>query len=310
MTRYGPADTESTTVNTLLEKLGRTGGYPRVNLPALARRDSPFMSCWHADDGCVFISSDFSSLEPSITAHFSQDTFYRYAVCDGIGKEPRLTPDGVLMIDDIYLMTASVMPSTRDQVRAFFADPANCQRWLTDAEGIKNGPLKGPRKLAKPACLGFGYGMRPKKYVNMCYDAGISVSISEARDMYAAYWNLFAGLRDLVDRLNALMEKKKFIINPFGYRLTTEGHKAFNGVIQSTASGVVDVLSLSFFDKCPEARFEAMIHDEIVYQVPEAQVEHARAVQDACVVELNETLGWSVPMRLGFTVAKTFADIK
>jgi hypothetical protein len=76
------------------------GKFCNLNLPAMARRDEFFMRCWLADPGKTFVSQDVVSLEPSVTAHFSQDKRYRWATVDGIGKAPYYDGD-VLMIDDV-----------------------------------------------------------------------------------------------------------------------------------------------------------------------------------------------------------------
>ena len=284
---------------------------PSVNLPALARRDAPFMSTWVADEGRTFVSCDFSSLEPSISAHFSQDPYYSYATFGGIGRLPYIDHAGVLMIDDVYLMTASVMPGIGETIRAFFQDVENCRQWLKDKESITGHKLIKPlRSKAKPACLGFNYGMGPKRFVNQSYEAGSNVTLSEAKAMYKAYWELFAGVGKLAKKLEALLKKNGSIVNPFGYRLTPESHKGYNAFIQSSASGVVDVLALDFFTSCPEARFIAFIHDEIIFDIDDALLDYSLKVKNECVDRLNKTLGWSVPMRLGFCPAKTFAGFK
>lgn len=284
---------------------------PAVNLPALARRDAPFMSTWAADPGYHFVSCDFTSLEPCITAHFSNDPYYMYAVYTGVGKRPYINDAGVLMIDDIYLMTASVMPGVSDTIIAFFRNSDNCDAWLKDSESIKGHKLIKPiRSKAKTACLGFGYGMGPKKFVKQAYESGLNVSLQDARGMFAAYWELFARVRDLSKKLEALVKKNGFFINPMGYRMTPEPHKAFNAFIQSTASGVLDLLCLEFFAACPEARFVAMVHDEVIFQIPSAMLDGALKIKNECVVKLNKTLGWSVDMRLGWQPARTFAEVK
>lgn len=295
------------------EKINERRQPPRVNLPALSRRDAPFMSTWKADPGHVFISSDFTSLEPSITASFGEDPNYRYATFEGIGKEPYVNHEGILMIDDIYLMTASVFPGIGPKVRAYFSDPINQANWLKDPE-IGKKALAKERKVSKPACLGFSYGMGPKKFKASAYDAGMDISASDCKAMYNGYWEIFAGIRGLVKALEQTMDNQKSIVNPFGYRLTTEPHKAFNAVIQSSASGVMDVHCLKFFqrlsDMCITWKFVALVHDEIIFQVPEDRIEEAKLIQDQCVVELNQDLGWPIPMRLGWAIAKTFAEIK
>lgn len=305
------ADTASAAVNKALAKLNKNRQPPKVNLPALARRDSRLMSCLSpAKPDHVFISSDFSSLEPSITAQFSKDPYYTYTTCTGVGKRPYIDEAGVLMIDDVYLMTASVMPNSKEKVLAVFRDPVNCDLWLTDKNQIKEGLLKKERKDAKPACLGFNYGMGPKRYVNQSFDAGNIVSLSEAKAMYRAYWNLYEGIGKLARALEIKLKKNGHIVNPFGYRMSTEPHKGYNAFIQSSASGVVDLLCLQFFPNCPWAEFLTLVHDEVVYSVPKDKVEETKRIQDETVKDLNKTLGFDIPMRLGFCVAKTFAEMK
>jgi len=307
--RYLKPDTSSPALNAAIEKIEKTKGVPRVNLPALARRDEPFMECWEASPGHVFVSSDFVSLEPSISAHFSKDEYYRYATFEGIGKEPYIDAEGRLRIDDVYLMTASVMPKIKYEVIDYFTKPENCKLWLTDKEQCKQ-DLAEPRKRAKPACLGFNYGMGPKRFTSQCHDAGIEITQSEASAMYKAYWQLFSGLKGFIAQINSYMEKYKSLENIFGYRLTTEPHKSYNAYIQSSASGVLDLFNLHFFKSCPEAQFVAIIHDEVIYEIPENLIDYAKEKQKQAVEELNKSLKFDIPMRLDFTVAKTFAEMK
>lgn len=306
--------THSVAILTAWEKLCKARRPPKVNLPALARRDAPFMNCWLAEEGWSFISSDFTSLEPSITASFCQDENYRHATFTGVGKEPYVHPGtGVLMIDDIYLMTGSVFPKIGDTILSYFLKAENRRQWVSDSEVCKK-ILKKERNLAKPACLGFSYGMGPKKFRNSAYDAGLDISPEDAAAMYKGYWEVFAGVRQLVKSLEVAMEKQGALTNPFGYRLTTEPHKAFNAMIQSSASGVMDILCLKFFQKLTDSKvaykFVAVIHDEIIYQVEDCHLELTRQLQDEALTEINQMLGWDIPMRLGFVVAKTFGEIK
>ena len=303
--------TPSPTVNKLYERLQKNRDVPKVNLPALARRDIPFMSCWEADPDHVIISSDFTSLEPSITAHFSKDYNYSYATYYGIGKLPYINENGILMIDDVYLLVASAMPGLKEPILEYFSDPANCKQWVEDSEVCKADPrIKGPRKSAKPACLGFNYGMGPKRFVKQCYDAGIPMTLTQAKAMYKAYWELFPEIRKLTQLLEAAFKKQGFFVNSFGYRLTTEPHKAYNAVIQSSASGVVDIITYKFFRELPEAKFIALVHDEFIYQIPKKLLKKAKETTDRCLKSLNDDLQWDIAMRLDFTIAETFADIK
>lgn len=303
-------NTPSKAVNKKLEQLNKKRSVPKVNLPALARRDERFMQCWLPPDDHVFISSDFSSLEPSITAEFSKDPYYTYATCTGIGKKPYIDSKGVLMIDDMYLMYASQDPRLKDRVIEIFSQDKYCELWLTDKEQIKGKILKPERSDAKPACLGFGYNMGWKRFITQSFDAGKIVTAPESKGAHKAYWQLFADIKKLANKLEHLLKRDGFMINPFGYRLTTEPHKGYNAFIQSSASGVVDVLCLKFFPTCPWAEFITLVHDEIIYSIPKDKIAETKVLQDGAVKSLNKDLGFTIPMRLDFTVAESFKEIK
>ncbi len=302
----------SKSIDKVRARLAKNYDIARVNLPALARRDTTFMSCFQAPEGQVFVSQDFSSLEPSVTAHFSQDRYFKYACYDGIQQIPWIEPStNTLMIDDIYLMTASRLPSTADSVLAYFSNHNNCLQWVKDSEVCKNHPdIKKARKYAKPACLGFNYGMGPRRFVNQSYDAGMYITYDEALAMFKAYWSLFTGVKTLIDKLGKIIEKSSSIVNPFGYRLTTEPHKGYNAYIQSSASGVLDVFNLKLFQACDFITFVAIIHDETIYACPEGRIDEAKAISAQCAISLNKDLNFTVPMRVNFVHGKTFADIK
>ena len=208
-------------------------------------------------------------------------------------------------------MTASKMPGLSDTVIAFFRDPANCAQWVKDKDCITGHKLIKPiRSRAKPACLGFNYGMGPRKFVKQAYDAGMEVEFSQAKQMFKAYWDLFAKVKVLSQKLEAIITKAGYVTNPFGYRLTPEPRKGYNAFIQSSASGVVDLLIMLFFPKVPYARLVAIVHDEIIFTIPKDKIDECRKYKEEAVIELNEILNWSVPMRLNFVVGQTFAEIK
>jgi DNA polymerase I-like protein with 3'-5' exonuclease and polymerase domains len=294
-------------------KLTKERKIPAVNLLALARRDETFMRVWQPDPGRIFVSCDFSSLEPSITAHFSGDPYYRYATFDGIGKLPHFDHNDVLMIDDIYLMTASVMPGVGVTICAFFRDMDNCKLWLSNREAITGHKIIKPiRAKAKTACLGFGYSMGAPKFARQAYEAGMLVTLSEARGMHKAYWDLFREVKVFSKKLSALVNKNGSIVNPMGYRLTPEPHKAFNAYIQSTASGVLDLFCLDFFDRCKDARLIANIHDESVFDIPNTQesIADCRKAHMESVQQVNDILQWTISMRMSFQLASSFAEMK
>ena len=298
------------------EKLAAKGARGKMNLPALARRDIPFMECIQSDTGKLFISQDVVALEPSITAEMSGDWMYRYATLDSIGKRPFYTDDGVLMIDDIYLMSASQFPTTRNKMRDIYDNhtmPTGlsfADQWMIDSEICKDYTKKTVRNFAKVACLGIGYGMGYRKFQKTSEEAGVPISVGEAKETIAAYWRLFSGLAALRDTLSWEVKRKGSLVNPFGYRLTPQPHKALNAYIQSSASGVLDVYIMKLFAMTPYAEFVCLIHDEVVLQCPENKIKDFEEISRICIESLNKDLGWDTPIRFGTKIATTFAEIK
>ncbi len=291
---------------------GRRGG---LNLPAMSRKSVNFMSCIQSDPGFVFVSQDVVALEPSITAEMSQDPMYLYATLTGIGQRPHYRGD-VLMVDDIYLMSASQFPPTRDKIWDVFNNhtmPTGlsfADQWLVDNEVCKDYTKKSIRNFAKVACLGIGYGMGARKFRTTAEENGTVLTYKEAKGTIDAYWDLFKGLKALRDTLSWQVKRTGYMKNPFGYRCTPDDHKAMNSFIQSSASGVLDVYCLKLFEKCPYAQFIALIHDEVIFSVPEHLQEQLKLDSDLVAESLNSDLGWSVPIRFGTKIATSFGSIK
>jgi DNA polymerase I-like protein with 3'-5' exonuclease and polymerase domains len=285
----------------------------RLNIQGLARRDRELMSCIRPDPGYVTVSIDLSAGEPTVTAHFSQDPNYRYATFEGVGKRPEYR-NGILMVDDLYVMTRSVSPLSRTvQLAEFnnkrFNDRTWADQWLTDSEVIKKS-IKVDRDLHKMLALALGYGMGPRKMVKQCYDKGHEMPFPVAKAFFNSYWQLFAGVRRFADRLALQIKKKGYIVNPFGYRLTPPPQKAFNFFIQSSVSGIMHVFNAKLFALAPYARFISVIHDELICDVPIDMLDKFRKAKEDATQSLNEDLRWSVAVRTGFAPGSNWYEAK
>lgn len=282
----------------------RRGG---LNLPAMARRHTEFMGCIQPPPGKVFVSQDVVSLEPTITAEMSGDTMYKYATMTGIGQKPYYSRD-ILMISDIYLMSGSVFPVTKEPLKQLVTEEFR-DLWLIDDEKCKEITKKTVRNFSKTACLGMGYGMGAKKFQRTAEESGVKLTYKEAKATVEAYWDLFSGLKALRDTLSWQVKRTGAVVNPFGYRCTPEPHKALNAYIQSTASGVLDLYCLHLFNS-PWMEFIALIHDEVILMVPEDRVEEFRRLSEEAVRDLNNNLSWECPIRFETKIAKSFAELK
>lgn len=281
-----------------------------LNSQGLARRDPGLMNCLLPDQ--VAVSIDLGAGEPSVSAHFTQDTNYRYACFDGVGKHPEYR-NGILMLDDVYLMTMSVSPIGADKMRAAFNKPwpagSFADQWLADPEVIKTA-LKKDRQIHKILALGLSYGMGPRKMVNQMYDQGFNLAFRDAKDFFRAYWTLFSGIRNFADQLTQMVEQDGYIVNPFGYRLTPKSHNAFNAFIQSSVSGIMHVFTAKLMAAAPYATWITCIHDELIMDVPKDRLEEFRRDKDRATDSLNEDLGWTVKIRTGFAPGNTWYEAK
>jgi len=285
----------------------------RLNVQGMARRDPLLMTCLGPDPGFITCSSDAASGEPSVIAHFSHDPVYKYACFDGIGKAPYYK-DAVLVIDDIYLMGASISPVGASIVRDAFNKkwPAGSfqDQWLQDSEVIKSA-LKKCRQLHKAAILGFSYGMGHRKCARTLYEQGYLISEEDAKKFKFAYWDLMSGVARFSKRLANMSEREGYIINPFGYRIVPESpHKAFNAYIQSSVSGLLNVYLVKLLAAAPYAQFVTIIHDELLLDIPIIYKEEFKLAKERAVKSLNEDLKWSVDLRFGLVYGSDWYTAK
>ncbi len=284
----------------------------RLNAQGMARRDELLMRGVIPEPGNICVSIDLSAGEPTVTSHFSKDKNYVHATFAGVGKAPYYK-NNVLMIDDIYLMVMSVSPIGAEKMcQAFNADWSGktfAEQWLADSEVIKR-HFKKDRQIHKTLALGLGYSMGPKKMVKSMYEVGYQLDLKTAKAFYHAYWDLFSELRAFAESLTKIVELKGYIVNPFGYRLTPEPHKAFNYFIQSTVSGIMHVFTKELCELAEYATFDTIIHDELVMQVPIERLEEFRQHSKLATDRLNAQLQWSVNVRTGFAPGKDWYEAK
>jgi DNA polymerase I-like protein with 3'-5' exonuclease and polymerase domains len=284
----------------------------KLNVQGLARRDKGLMSCIVADEGYMVISCDLSAGEPTVTSHFSQDENYRYATIDGVGKEP-FYKNNVLMIDDIYLMVASVSPLGREEILNAWNKDWNgltfSQQWIKDPDTVKKS-LKFVRDFHKVLALGISYGMGADKMCYSAHEKGYKLTKLQAKMFIESYRQLFPKVKKLSDNLSNIIKRQAFIENTFGYRLMPKPHKAFNYLIQSSVSGLMHLILAKVFEKCPDLEFITVIHDELLLTCRDEHLERAEKCVYEAAEEVNKLLNWSVSFRIGFKTGKDWYEAK
>ena len=290
----------------------------KLNAQGMSRTFQPLMECLIADPGNSFVSVDLVSGEPTATAHYSKDPNYIAATGGMSGKQPYYSEDGLLMIDDIYLMGASKQPDLKDDLRKAFDDGA-FDDWLTNQDWIqKKHPVVAPiRKRAKPRILGIGYEMGGGEMVRQALDNGDILSEADANGSVTAYWEeTFIELNALRKKLQKLYSYQGYLVNRFGYLIRPDSpHKCLNYWIQSTINGEIDVL---LDEACKHAEsltgievaLDGIIHDELVFQYPTVLLPALKAGMEYAGVYLNGLLEWDVKVKTGWAVGQTLFDAK
>lgn len=285
----------------------------KLNSQGLSRDESLLMSCLISDPGHTTISVDLSAGEPTCTSHFSGDKLYNYANFAGVGKRPYYSDRKILMLSDVYLMVASVAPTGSKQMLEAFNTTYNglsfADQWVLDDEVIKSeSSIKKIRKFHKIIALAVQYGLSPAGILSNARDAGVPITKREAQGFYRAYWyTLFPEVRKLGQRLKQFREVNGFIETTFGHRMYPPLRKCLNYYIQSHVSGIIDTLAIKFYATFPQARHKAVIHDELIFDVPSHLVKEAKEVMDAAVDSLNKDLGWRVKIRTGWAPGQNWS---
>jgi DNA polymerase I-like protein with 3'-5' exonuclease and polymerase domains len=296
-------------------RTGRFAGGGGFNVQAVPRRNKAIMSSFVTDKGKVLSSQDLIAAEPTATCQYSKDANY-YDACFGMVGQAPFWKDGVLRIDDIYLMFASVIPPWRAKLeelyhRTTFDEGRNfVQQWSHDSEVIK-AACKSFRGLAKILVLGVGYGMGGKKLAKTFRENGINFPVAEVKMYWNMYWELFNGLKFLNEQCVGLVERQGYIQNEFGYiNWPPSPHKAMNALIQSTISGVMNLYTNDLLQRAPYAEFITIIHDELIVQIPDGMQEDYAAKQKETLEIVNDFVKWDVPVRAGLNWGTNLYECK
>ena len=290
-------------------KTGRYSGGGGLNIQGLARKEKGLMGAMLPDQGNSFVSIDLAAGEPTVVAQYSQDRLYRAAAFDMVGKKPYLDGE-LLVIDDPYLMFASISPIGKDAVKRAIED-GMIDQWLTNAEHYKS-KLKKTRAFHKTVFLAKMYGQGARGTVNFAADQGEHLEFSTSKVLHHQFWfDLFPKVRMLGERLEVQFKRQGFLLNEFGYRMVPERESlALNYTIQSSVSGIIKLFDEFVLQEAPWATWVTVIHDEQIWEVPTDRVEEFRQCVQRATKRLNDFLGWTVEIRTGFAPGNNLYEAK
>jgi DNA polymerase-1 len=241
------------------------------NIPIRTEEGRQIRTAFIAGPGMKLISADYSQIELRLLAHIADIPALKKAFADGI---------------DIHAMTASEM----------FGVPVN-------------GMPADVRRRAKAINFGIIYGISAFGLANQ-----LSIPRDEANAYIKTYFERFPGIRAYMDRTKAIAHEQKFVATIFGRKVhlpdinaSNPSLRAFleraaiNAPIQGSAADIIRRAMIRIPDALKAKKLRAkmllQVHDELVFEVPEKEVEATSAlVQKVMSGAAHPTLELSVPL--------------
>ncbi|KFC70903.1 DNA polymerase I [Bosea sp. LC85] len=229
------------------------------NIPIRTEAGRKIRTAFIPERGHKLISADYSQIELRLLAHIADIPQLRQAFADGI---------------DIHAMTASEM----------FGVPVA-------------GMPSEVRRRAKAINFGIIYGISAFGLANQ-----LGIGREEAGAYIRKYFERFPGIRDYMDQTKTTVRANGHVTTIFGRvchfpavasknpseRAFVE-RQAINAPIQGSAADIIRRAMIRMEGALTEARLDArmllQVHDELVFEVPDAQVEATLPVITKVMVE-------------------------
>lgn len=252
------------------------------NIPVKGDYGLRIREAFIAPPGHHLLCADYSQVEPRILAHLSQD--------------PRLL-EVFEKGEDIHMATA---------MEIFNLPAGEVTREM--------------RRAAKSVVFGIVYGISPFGLAS-----NIGVPQADAKKYIETFFEKFAAVRALMDR-NINDGKTK------GYTTTILGRRrpipelqsgdpsqrgvgermAVNSPIQGSAADLIKVAMINVHrrlqDERPRCKMILQVHDELIFEVPDEELEEAKQLVKAEMEATGEALGLSVPLKVDVGVGCNWRD--
>ena len=283
LAEVGPGDRIRATFNQTVARTGRlSSDAPNLhNIPVRSDRGRVFRTAFVAGEGRKFLVADYDQIELRCIAHLAEDPGLVGAFEAG---------------DDIHTATAA---------RIFDIDP--------DSVGVEQ------RSKAKMVSYGLAYGMEAYGLAQR-----LNIEVSEAAEILDAYFEAFPAVRKYMDDTVAEARERGYTETLFGRRrqipelasgnrqVRMAGERqAMNAGIQGLAADIFKValvrLDAALEEGGLESRIVLQVHDEIIVESPDAEVE---AASELTVATMRDAFELSVPLEVDLQVADTWADAK
>jgi DNA polymerase-1 len=243
------------------------------NIPIRTEDGRKIRRAFIADRGMKLVSADYSQIELRLLAEIAGIEQLRKAFRDGL---------------DIHAMTASEM----------FGVP------------VKNMPPE-VRRRAKAINFGIIYGISAFGLANQ-----LNIEREEAGAYIRKYFERFPGIRDYIEETKAFAKKYGYVETLFGRKChypdigaSNASIRAFNeraavnARLQGTAADIIRRAMIRMDGALTKKKLNAQmllqVHDELVFEVPDAEVDKTLPVVTSVMVEAPlPALSLSVPLQV------------
>lgn len=250
------------------------------NIPVKGEYGLRIREAFIAPRGHELLCADYSQIEPRILAHLSQDSRLLEVFAKG---------------EDIHMATAMEI----------FSLPSS---QIT----------KDMRRAAKTVVFGIVYGISA-----FGLSQNIGVPQAEAKKYIETFFERFPAVRALMER-NISEGKEK------GYTTTLLGRRrpipelqsndpvqrgvgermAVNSPIQGTAADLIKIAMINVHkrlrEELPHTKMILQVHDELIFEVPEKELDEAKRLVRQEMEAVGKQLGLSVPLKVELGVGKNW----
>ncbi|MCR5050827.1 MAG: DNA polymerase I [Paludibacteraceae bacterium] len=258
-----------TTYNQTVTATGRlSSSNPNLqNLPIRSERGKLIREAVIPDEGCLFLSADYSQIELRLLAHFSQDEHLLEAFRSG---------------QDVHAATASrIFGLPIDQIS------------------------KDQRRRAKTANFGIIYGISAFGLAQQL-DCSRGEAKQLIDDYFAAFPRVISYIESQKELARqkgyaeTLFGRKRYLPDINSQNATVRSfaeRNAVNAPIQGTAADIIKMAMVNIHRRLNEEKLKAQmimqVHDELNFNVPQAEVERVREI---VVGEMQNAVQLSIPL--------------
>jgi len=250
------------------------------NIPIRTELGREIRAAFTVEPGHVLLAADYSQIELRLLAHFSKDPLLVEAYRRG---------------DDIHTLTAS---------QVFGVPPL-----MVTADH---------RRQAKVVNFGIVYGLSP-----FGLSQNLGIDTGEAKKFIDAYFEKYKGVRKFIDdtldearreqKVRTLFGRVRPIpdINSKNANLRGFAERtAVNTPLQGTAADLIKLAMIridrELRDRGLNSRMTLQVHDELVFEVPEAEIDQMRSLVRA---QMEQVHSLAVPLLVEIGVGPNWRDL-